>query len=203
MLSLLADMLPKKRGGAGGDMFSRLCRAQDEEGRAFSDDDVLDHMSFLMMAAHDTTTSTLTSLTYELGRNPDWQDRVREECVAFGDEAPGFDFGYDGEAFFEAEIWPRLAHRMSSFERCGHMRGWAGLYAVTPDCSGIADRVEGFANLYEAHSFTGRGVMQSYAVGVAISELVTTGRYESHDLAPLTRRRFGDRARWVPEALHI
>ena len=35
-------------------------------------------------------------------------------------------------------IWPRLTHRSSSFERCGHLCGWSGLYAVTPDCSGIA-----------------------------------------------------------------
>ena len=35
-------------------------------------------MIFLMMAAHDTTTSTLTSMTYELARHPEWQERVRE-----------------------------------------------------------------------------------------------------------------------------
>jgi glycine/D-amino acid oxidase-like deaminating enzyme len=119
------------------------------------------------------------------------------------DEAPGFDFHYDGEAFFADQIWPRLAHRMSSFERCGHVRGWAGLYAVTPDCSGIADRVEGFSNLFEAHAFTGRGVMQSYAVGRAMAALITTGRYEDVDLSVLSRSRFADRQRWVLEELHI
>jgi len=118
-------------------------------------------------------------------------------------EAPGFDFDYDGPQFFEAEIWPRLAHRASSFERCGHVRGWAGLYAVTPDRSGIAGRVAGFANLFEAHSFTGRGVMQSYGVGRAMAALITTGRYEELDLSPLDRGRFEDRERWVLEELHI
>jgi sarcosine oxidase subunit beta len=118
-------------------------------------------------------------------------------------EAPGFDFDYDGQAFFEAEIWPRLAHRAASFERCGHVRGWAGLYAVTPDCSGIAGQVGSFANLFEAHSFTGRGVMQSYAVGRAMAGLIAGGAFEGVDLAPLSRERFGDRARWVQEELHI
>jgi glycine/D-amino acid oxidase-like deaminating enzyme len=83
------------------------------------------------------------------------------------------------------------------------VRGWAGLYAVTPDRSGIAGPVDGFANLFEAHSFTGRGVMQSYAVGQAIGELIATGRYGALDLSPLTRSRFSDPERWITEELHI
>jgi sarcosine oxidase subunit beta len=119
------------------------------------------------------------------------------------DEAPGFDFSYDGEPFFEDQIWQRLAHRASSFERCGHVRGWAGLYAVTPDRSGIAGRIDSFENLYEAHSFTGRGVMQSFGVGSAMAALIDTGLFESCDLSALTRNRFEDPSRWVREELHI
>jgi len=118
-------------------------------------------------------------------------------------ESPGFDFDYDGPGFFERHVWPRLAHRASSFERCGHVRGWAGLYAVTPDRSGIAGAVDGFANLFEAHSFTGRGVMQSFAVGRGLAELMAQGRYGELDLSPLSRRRFADPGAWVTEALHI
>ena len=119
------------------------------------------------------------------------------------DEAPGYDFDYDGRDFFEGEIWPRLAERASSFERCGHVRGWAGLYDVTPDCSGIAGAVRGFANLFEAHSFTGRGVMQSYGIAVAMAALISSGRYEGVDLSALTRERFEDPSRFVTEDLHI
>ena len=119
------------------------------------------------------------------------------------EEPPGYDFSYDGAAFFEEEVWTRLAHRSSAFERCGHVRGWAGLYAVTPDCSGIAGRVSGFANLYEAHSFTGRGVMQSYGIARNMAALIDAGAYDDIDLSSLTRERFDDRARWVEEELHI
>jgi cytochrome P450 len=91
MLEFLRGMLEKKRADQGADMFSRLCRARTEEGDVFRDDDVLDHMIFLMMAAHDTTTSTLTSLTYELARHPEWQERVRAESRALGDPQAGFD----------------------------------------------------------------------------------------------------------------
>ncbi|MDH3520504.1 MAG: FAD-binding oxidoreductase [Myxococcales bacterium] len=119
------------------------------------------------------------------------------------EESPGFDFDYDGEEFFERHVWPRLAHRCSSFDRCAHVRGWSGLYAVTPDRSGIAGAVGGFSNLFEAHSFTGRGVMQSYAVGQALAELITDHAYGALDLGPLTRQRFEDPGRWVREELHI
>ncbi len=119
------------------------------------------------------------------------------------EEPSGYDFRYDGDAFFEREIWPRLAHRASVFERLGHVRGWAGLYSVTPDRSGIVGRVPGFSNLIEAHSFTGRGVMQSYAVGRAIAELLCDGAYTTLDFSPLTGDRFDDPNRWVLEDLHI
>lgn len=119
------------------------------------------------------------------------------------EEAPGFDFAYDGADFFETFVWPRLAHRASAFERCGHVRGWSGLYAVTPDCSGIAGPVPGIANLFEAHSFTGRGVMQSYGVARALAERIVDGRSTSCDIAPLGRQRFATRENWLPETLHI
>jgi sarcosine oxidase len=119
-------------------------------------------------------------------------------------EPSGYDFRYDGDAFFEREIWPRLAHRASAFERARHVRGWSGLYSVTPDCSGVLGRVPGFSNALEAHSFTGRGVMQSYAVGRAVAELVCDGGFRSLDLSTLAGERFlaGPEA-WVTEDLHI
>ncbi len=91
MLEFLGDLLPKKRAGDDPDMLTQLCHAETEEGERFSDQEILDHMTFLMMAAHDTTTSTLCSMTYELARNPDWQERVREECRALGPENLAFD----------------------------------------------------------------------------------------------------------------
>jgi cytochrome P450 len=85
------DLLPKRRAGDGADMFSRLCRAETEDGRRLADSEIVDHMIFLMMAAHDTTTSTLTSMTYELARHPEWQERVREESRALGKGRLEFD----------------------------------------------------------------------------------------------------------------
>jgi cytochrome P450 len=86
MERLFGGMLPDKRASTQDDMFSLLCRAQDEDGTRFSDREIIDHIVFLMMAAHDTTTSTLCSMTYELARHPDWQERAREESLALGKE---------------------------------------------------------------------------------------------------------------------
>jgi cytochrome P450 len=91
MLEYLGELLPKKRAGDGPDMLTRLCHAETEEGESFSDQEILDHMIFLMMAAHDTTTSTLCSMTYELARHPEWQERVREECRGLATEHLAFD----------------------------------------------------------------------------------------------------------------
>jgi cytochrome P450 len=91
MLTFLGSLLEKKRADQGADMFSRLCRARTEEGDVLRDTAILDHMIFLMMAAHDTTTSTLCSLTYELARLPEWQERARAESRALGAGAVGFD----------------------------------------------------------------------------------------------------------------
>ncbi len=91
MLEYFGGLLAEKRGGEGDDLFSRLCRAESEDGRRFSDTEILDHLIFTMMAAHDTTTSTLTSLVYELAKHPEWQERVREESLDLGGDGLAFD----------------------------------------------------------------------------------------------------------------
>lgn len=80
-----AEHIPAKRAAAGSDLFSRLCTAESENGEHFSDGEIVDHMIFLMMAAHDTTTSTLTTLAYLLAKHPQWQDRLRREMTAAGE----------------------------------------------------------------------------------------------------------------------
>jgi cytochrome P450 len=84
MVDYFRQQLPAKRAADGNDMFSLLCNATDEEGNRYTDQEVIDHMIFLMMAAHDTTTSTLTSMTYALARQPQWQRRLLEEIESLG-----------------------------------------------------------------------------------------------------------------------
>jgi glycine/D-amino acid oxidase-like deaminating enzyme len=106
------------------------------------------------------------------------------------DEPEGYNFEYEGESFFERYIWPALYERSTKFENLKHVTGWAGLYEVSPDQSGIVGRVPGFKHVFEAHSFSGRGAMQSYGAGLALSELMLKNKFDSLDLSALSGERF-------------
>lgn len=75
----------------GPDLFSRLCQARTEDGELFSADDVINHMIFVLMAAHDTSTITLTNMIYQLAVNPAWQTRLRDESLQLGHDRLSFD----------------------------------------------------------------------------------------------------------------
>jgi sarcosine oxidase, subunit beta len=116
------------------------------------------------------------------------------------DTPPGHHFNYDGEPFFIDEIWPRMYARMSCCERMRHVTGWAGLYEVSPDRSAVIGRAA--PRVFEAHSFSGRGVMQSYGAGQALANLIARGEWGEIDASALTRERFALN-RLAFEALHI
>lgn len=121
---------------------------------------------------------------------------------AIPNERAGFDLEYDGESFFQEYIWPALYERSTAFENLKHLTGWAGLYEVSPDHSAIIGKIPGFENAFEAHSFSGRGAMQSYGAGHALAELIMKGRYESLDLSGLGADRFAE-GKEVSEGLLI
>lgn len=85
IVAYFSEQIPIRRAkGGGDDLFSQLCHATHEDGALLSTQDIVDHMSFLMMAAHDTLTSSLTSFIGALAANPQWQDKLRAEIAALG-----------------------------------------------------------------------------------------------------------------------
>ena len=74
----------KRRDGRREPTCSPSSAGPREDGEEFSDDDIVNHMIFLLMAAHDTTTITMSSMAYHLAKNPEWQERARAESVAAG-----------------------------------------------------------------------------------------------------------------------
>lgn len=74
--------IPARRAGTGTDLFSALCHIETDDGQRLSDDDIVNHMIFLLMAAHDTSTITVTTMMQQLGQHPEWQARCRAESEA-------------------------------------------------------------------------------------------------------------------------
>jgi cytochrome P450 len=66
-------------GERGHDILSLLLDAQDEGGDTLTDQQIRDEVMTLMFAGHDTTTSTISFMFYELARNPTIVERLLAE----------------------------------------------------------------------------------------------------------------------------
>ena len=97
--AFLHTQIAQRRRTPGEDLFSQLCvqaggrpdspRTDDPESATartrsgpaggFTDQELVDHMIFLLMAAHDTTTSALTTTVMSLALHPQWQEHLRDE----------------------------------------------------------------------------------------------------------------------------
>jgi cytochrome P450 len=86
---LLSEIRARRRAGGAderGDILGMLLAARDEDGSALSDSEVRDQAITLMFAGHDTTTSTISFLLYELARNAAERRALAAELQAV---APG------------------------------------------------------------------------------------------------------------------
>lgn len=80
---LYAEISERRRTGRRGeDVLSLLLDAVDEDGDGLTDAQIRDEMMTLLFAGHDTTTSTVAFMFYELARHP----LVAERLVAEQDE---------------------------------------------------------------------------------------------------------------------
>lgn len=82
---MFAELIPRRRREPGTDLMSALCQACEADGRQLSDAQIVDHMRFMLFAAHDTATIAMTSMTYQLGRHPQWRERVRAQAFSLSD----------------------------------------------------------------------------------------------------------------------
>src|SRR3954449_8331678 len=81
--ALIYDEVGRRRrtGERGEDVLSLLLDAQDEDGSTLSDRHIRDEVMTLLFAGHDTTTSTVAFLFYELSRHPGEEARVAAEAA--------------------------------------------------------------------------------------------------------------------------
>jgi cytochrome P450 len=77
----------RKTGERGHDILSLLIDAHDEDGNTLSDLQIRDEVMTLMFAGHDTTTSTVSFMFYELSRQPELVARLiaeQDRCLQGG-----------------------------------------------------------------------------------------------------------------------
>lgn len=120
LVDYFTKQVPERRAQGGQDIFSQFCCAKDDNGQYLSDDSIVDHMIFLMMAAHDTITSSLSTMMWELARHPEWQDRLREEMLRVSPAGEGV--GHNSLNDLELTEWAfkealRLIPPVPSFPR--------------------------------------------------------------------------------------
>ena len=113
------------------DVLSLLIEARDEDGSSLTDSEVRDQLMTLLFAGHDTSTSTLSFLFYELARHPaalarlqDEQDRVLggappTAAQLFG-ELPYLDMVVDEVLRLYPPAWVGPRRAMTGFEFGGY-----------------------------------------------------------------------------------
>ena len=69
----------RRTGERGSDVLSLLIDATDEDGESLTDRQIRDEVMTLLFAGHDTTTSTIAFMFYELARHPEIASALREE----------------------------------------------------------------------------------------------------------------------------
>ena len=74
-------------------------------------------------------------------------------------------------------------------EKAEILRGWGGLYAMTPDENPIIGEIPEIEGFYCATGFSGHGFQHGPAVGRILSELILDGKTE-FDLSPFSCDRF-------------
>lgn len=111
------------------------------------------------------------------------------------------DFDVDHE-WFEEEIWPVMAERCPKFEALKVVNSWAGMYDMNLfDHNAVIGPHPEITNLYFANGFSGHGLQQSPAVGRALSELITVGKFETLDLTAFRFDRIAAGEKFLEEAV--
>jgi sarcosine oxidase subunit beta len=111
-------------------------------------------------------------------------------CMLYGpqDKEPSFNTAVD----WEATVWAseRAAHRLPAMAEASIVRGWAGLYEISPDNHAIIGPVPGVEGFVLANGFSGHGFMHSPATGQVVAEYIVHGAAQTIDITPLALERF-------------
>ncbi|CAI9718188.1 FAD-dependent oxidoreductase domain-containing protein 1 [Octopus vulgaris] len=98
------------------------------------------------------------------------------------------DYGY-----FDKNVWPLLAKRVSKFESLKVKSAWAGFYDYNyADQNLIIGNHPYHRNMFFANGLSGHGIQHAPAIGRAIMECIIDGKFETIDLSRFTFERLLD-----------
>jgi cytochrome P450 len=131
---LIYDEIAERRasGRRGSDILSLLLDAEDEDGNRLNDTQIRDEVMTLLFAGHDTTTSTISFMFYELARAPAIAQRLREEqrelapggrpsaAQLLGGELPELEMTIDETLRKYPPAWVGPRRAIDTFEFEGH-----------------------------------------------------------------------------------
>ena len=90
----------------------------------------------------------------------------------------------DNPTMFEEYIWPAMYERCHDFEELKVKTSWAGFYDYNIiDQNAIIGKHSEINNLLLCNGFSGHGLMQAPAAGLAISELIEYNEFRTIDLS--------------------
>lgn len=84
---IIKQEIPKRRGQGGKNLLSLLCDVRHDDGNYLTDDEIASFSLLSWTAAHDSLSSTVTALVYELCRHPAIMIQMRDEIDALSTEA--------------------------------------------------------------------------------------------------------------------
>lgn len=92
---------------------------------------------------------------------------------------------------FMERVTEAAVFRAPILEKAEIIRGWGGLYTITPDDNPVIGAIPAVEGFICAIGFSGHGFQHGPAVGLILSELILDGHTE-FDLKPFAYDRFGD-----------
>jgi sarcosine oxidase subunit beta len=104
------------------------------------------------------------------------------------DEESSFNTQVDFESMVSAA--QKAVYRVPVFKDTGIIRGWAGLYELSPDNHSILGKVPEVEGFICANGFSGHGFMHAPFAGKLIAQLIIHGKTSSLDITPLSIERF-------------
>ena len=115
--------------------------------------------------------------------------RTRSIGLIMSDPDEPSSFSTDVDRGFMEKVIEAAIYRAPILEKAEILRGWAGLYAITPDENPVIGVMPGVEGLFTAIGFSGHGFQQGPAVGQILCDLILESRTD-FDLRPFAFGRF-------------